>query len=215
MENSIKHRRVAVIGYSGHSFVATDILMVGGYKVEAYCDREEKSTNPFSLQYLGNEADDAAIEWIRKNNYFIAIGDNNIRGKVFESMKAKLKASPVNAIHPSAIIASSVMVGEGVMVAAGAVINPLSKIGDGAICNTSCSIDHECMVGQFSHIGPGTILCGNVIVGKRSFVGAGAVVRQGIVIGDDVIIGAGAVIVKDVADRMIIVGNPQKELSKK
>ncbi|HAO47433.1 MAG TPA: hypothetical protein DCQ97_10945, partial [Chitinophagaceae bacterium] len=65
------------------------------------------------------------------------------------------------------------------MIAAQATINPLARIGKGAICNTGCIVEHECVVGDFAHIGPGAVLCGNVSVGEGSFVGANAVVRQG------------------------------------
>ena len=40
----------------------------------------------------------------------------------------------------------------GVMIAANATINPLAKIGTGAICNTGGIIEHECEVGDFAHI---------------------------------------------------------------
>lgn len=211
--NNHSHKPVAVIGYSGHGFVAADILLCAGYRVEAYCDQAQKTNDPFSLRYLGSESDPAALEWLQANQYFISIGDNVIREKVYLLLTEKLPR-PVNAIHPSAVISPSVKMQDGIMVAAGAVINPLSTIGTGAICNTSCSVDHECVVGEFAHIGPGAILCGNVRVGRRSFVGAGAVVRQGITIGDNAVIGAGCVVVKDVPDNMIMIGNPQKELRK-
>ena len=203
-----------MIGYSGHGFVAVDILLTAGYKVIGYCDREEKNYNPFSLQYFGTENDEKALAWLGQNNYFIAIGDNTIREKVHTQL-IQYVPPPVNAIHPAAVISPSVQMADGIMIAAGTVINPLARIGKGAICNTSSSIDHECIVGEFAHIGPGTILCGNVKVGNRSFVGAGAVVRQGINIGNDVVIGAGCVVVKDVPDNVIMIGNPQKELRKK
>jgi sugar O-acyltransferase (sialic acid O-acetyltransferase NeuD family) len=214
MNPNLPNKPVAVIGYSGHGFVAVDILLCGGAKVAAYCDREQKPHNPFSLQYLGQETDSSAMEWLRLNNYFIAVGDNRIREKIYRQLTQTL-STPVNAIHPSAVISPSVKLEDGIMIAAGAVINPLSYIGKGAICNTSSNIDHECVVGDFAHIGPGTILCGNVKVGARTFVGAGAVVRQGITIGNDVMIGMGCVVVKDVPDGMVVVGNPQKELRKK
>ena len=214
MNPNLPNKPVAVIGYSGHGFVAVDILLCGGATVAAYCDREQKANNPFSLQYLGTETDTAAMEWLKNNNYFIAVGDNRIREKIYRQLTQTLSA-PVNAIHPSAVISPSVKLEDGIMIAAGAVINPLSHIGKGAVCNTSSSIDHECVVDDFAHIGPGAILCGNVKVGARTFVGAGAVVRQGITIGKDVMIGMGCVVVKDVPDGMIVVGNPQKELRKK
>jgi acetyltransferase-like isoleucine patch superfamily enzyme len=96
------------------------------------------------------------------------------------------------------------------MIAANATINPLASIATGAICNTGCIIEHECVVGEFAHIGPGAVLCGNVKVGAGSFVGANAVIRQGITIGNNAMIGAGAVVVKDVPDNVTVMGIPAK-----
>ena len=210
MNKEPHHKEIAVIGYSGHAFVAVDILLSSGYNVTNYCDQERKSLNPYSLEYLGPEHEDRAMQWLKQRAYFIAIGDNAVREKLYRRLSGVI-SPPVNAIHPSSIIASTVTLQDGIMIAAGAVINPLASIGAGAICNTSSSIDHECVVGSFAHIAPGAILCGNVQVGERTFIGAGAVIRQGIQIGSDVMIGAGCVVVKNVPDNMIMVGNPQKE----
>jgi sugar O-acyltransferase (sialic acid O-acetyltransferase NeuD family) len=205
------NKPIALIGYSGHAFVAADILLSTGNKPAAYCDNEEKDFNPFSLKYLGKDTEASTVQLLKDYHYFIAVGDNAIRRKIFNHLKAEL-GLPVNVIHASAVIAASAEFGNGVFVAANVAINPLSKIGDGVICNTSCSIDHECVVGDFAHIAPGAVLCGNVTVGENSFVGANAVVRQGITIGKNVMIGAGAVIVKDIADNTTVVGNPHKSL---
>lgn len=213
MNNHPHHNPVAVIGYSGHSFVAIDILKLAGYDVVGYCDVGKKELDPFSLPYLGSEKEAATREFLKGKNYFIAVGDNHIRARIYDNLLGDL-GKPLNAIHPSAVLASSIQLGNGIMIAAGVVINPLAGIGKGVICNTSSSIDHECMVGDFSHIAPGAILCGNVTVGKGSFIGAGSVIRQGITIGDNVMIGAGCVVVRNVPDNVVMVGNPQKELRK-
>jgi serine acetyltransferase len=97
-----------------------------------------------------------------------------------------------------------------VMIAANATINPLATVGTGAICNTGCIIEHECVVGEFAHIGPGAVLCGNVKIGDGTFVGANAVIKQGITVGKNAMIGAGAVVVKDVPDGVTVVGVPAK-----
>jgi acetyltransferase-like isoleucine patch superfamily enzyme len=96
------------------------------------------------------------------------------------------------------------------MISANAVINPLAKIGNGVICNTTCIIEHECAVGDFAHIGPGAVLCGNVTIGSLAFVGAGAIIRQGITVGENAMIGAGAVVVKDVPNGVTVKGCPAK-----
>jgi len=203
---------VAIIGYSGHAYVIVDILLNAGRLVTAYCDAEEKLKNPYHLQYLGKESE--MIDALKRFDYFTCIGHNGIREKLYNELKQFL-GSPINAIHPTAVISSSVQLEDGIMIAANATINPLAEIGRGVICNTSSSIDHECVIGDFAHIGPGAVLCGNVKVGKGSFVGANAVIRQGLSIGNNVMIGAGSVVVKDIPDNVTVVGNPQKVLVKK
>ena len=92
-----------VIGYSGHAFVTIGILNAAGKKVTGYCEREEKSFNPFSLQYFGSENGEKAISAFKENDFFISIGDNHIREKIFDQL-AMQGLLPVNAVHPSAVI---------------------------------------------------------------------------------------------------------------
>ncbi|HNA01215.1 MAG TPA: acetyltransferase [Ferruginibacter sp.] len=200
-----------LIGYSGHAFVVYGILRSAGIAVTGYCDREAKQQNPFELPYFGTELSEKGMQAIRDHGFFIAVGDNSIRKKIYDQL-ASQNLQPVNAIHASAVIdPSAVVAKQGVMIAAQATVNPLARIGAGAICNTGCIIEHECVVGAFAHIGPGAVLCGNVQVGDGSFVGANAVVRQGIRIGRNAMIGAGAVVVKDVPDGTTVVGVPARQ----
>jgi sugar O-acyltransferase (sialic acid O-acetyltransferase NeuD family) len=199
-----------LIGFSGHAFVLYGIFTATGKKVMGYCDVAEKENNPFNLPYFGTENSETGLQAIKENGFFIAVGDNRLRKKIQESLQ-KNNLPPVNAIHPSAIIDASARVAlHGVMIAANVTINPLAKIGTGVICNTGCIIEHECEVGAFAHIGPGTVLCGNVKIGEATFVGANAVIRQGITVGDNVMIGAGAVVVKNVPDNATVMGIPAK-----
>jgi sugar O-acyltransferase (sialic acid O-acetyltransferase NeuD family) len=199
-----------LIGYSGHAFVVYGILHAAGKKVTGYCDVVEKNYNPFNLPYYGTEDSEAALDAIRQGGYFIAVGDNLLRNKIYDNLLQK-KLIPGNAIHPSAVIdASATIATEAVMIAANVSINPLTTIGTGAICNTGCIIEHECMVGEFAHIGPGAVLCGNVTIGSGSFVGAKAVIKQGITVGKNAMIGAGAVVIKDVPDNVTVIGVPAK-----
>ena len=211
MKTTLK-KPVAIIGYSGHAYVIIDILLSAGRLVTAYCDQEEKEFNPYHLQYLGKESE--VIKKLKRFDFFASVGHNGIREKIHMQMSAFL-GNPINAIHPSAVISSSVKMGDGIMVAANATINPLTELGRGVICNTSSTIDHECKINDFVHVAPGAVLCGNVTIGKGSFVGANSVIKQGITIGRNVIIGAGTVVVKDIPDNVTVVGNPQKQLIKK
>ncbi|RYY49506.1 MAG: acetyltransferase [Chitinophagaceae bacterium] len=201
---------MVIVGYSGHGYVVCSILKAAGLRVTAYCDNLVKDSNPFNLQYLGKEDDETALAAFREMKSFVAIGNNHLRKRLSDFILVQ-GGRLINAVHPTSIICPSAIIEKaGVMVAAGAIIQPLAKIGAGAICNTGCIVEHECIVGAYSHIGPGTVLCGNVNVGENSFIGAGAIVRQNITIGRHCMIGAGSVVIKDVPDHSTVVGVPAR-----
>ncbi len=202
-------KTIALIGYSGHAYVAFEIFFSQGLTVSVYTDIEEKKLNPYGLKWLGDEDEISVIEKLKDYTYFVSIGDNIIRNKVSKKL-INVLGNPENALHKSAIISRSINAGFGNMFAPLVIINPQVQIGNGVICNTGCIIEHECIIGDYANIAPGAVLCGNVIVGENTFIGAGSVVKQGVTIGKNVIIGAGAVVIRDVEDNKKIVGNPQR-----
>lgn len=201
-----------LIGYSGHSYVINGILKSIGLKVTGYCDNEEKKYNPFSLKYFQGETSEVGLKALTQEDFFIAIGNNKIRKAVYNNLAIR-NLLPVNAIHATAVIDDSVNIApHGVMIAPNVSINALARIGIGAICNTYAVIEHECIIGDFAHVGPGAVLCGNVSIGENSFIGAKSVIRENISIGKNVIVGAGSVVVKDIPDNVKVVGNPARIL---
>lgn len=198
---------VTIIGYSGHAYVVCEALELSGHKITGYCDKEEKSLNPYSLSYLGDENANSFLD--KPRQVFAAIGNNQIREKVIKKISTH-HFTFINAIHPSAIISKKATIKKGILVAAITTINPFAKIGKGVILNTGCIIEHECKIGDFAHIAPGAVLAGNVTIGERSFIGANSVVKQGSKIGKDVIVGAGTVVINDLPDGVTAVGNPAR-----
>lgn len=105
-------------------------------------------------------------------------------------------------IDPSATISKSAVIGAGSFIGKNVVINAHAAIGSHCIINTGAIIEHECNVGDFSHISVGSILCGNMEVGSDTFIGAGSTVIQGIKIRDNVVIGANSTVLTDVESNM-------------
>lgn len=48
------------------------------------------------------------------------------------------------------------------------------------------------------------------IIGDKVFLGANSVILPGVELGDNVIVGAGAIVTKNVADGMVVAGNPAR-----
>ena len=48
---------VVLIGYSGHSYVIAEILVLSGFVLKGYCEKSRISYNPYDLEYLGFEQD--------------------------------------------------------------------------------------------------------------------------------------------------------------
>jgi len=207
----MKSIETVLVGYSGHGCVLAEAALCAGFKLSFYIDLSKAIRNPYDLSYLAPDINEHFQGWNKGYQYIIGIGDNITRLKIAQKLAGRNQLLPT-IIHPQASVAKNAKFGDGVFVARNAAVNPLAIIGDYALLNTSCVIEHECRIGSAAHIGPGAVLAGNVYVGHRSFIGANSVVKQGVKIGDDVVIGAGSVIIKDVLDGRTVFGNPGKEV---
>ena len=97
-------------------------------------------------------------------------------------------------IHPSATVASSVIVGMGTVIMAGAVVQARAQIGQHCIVNTNATVDHGCRLGDFVHVSPGANLCGEVEVGEGAWIGANATVIQGMKVPPWTVVPAGSTV---------------------
>lgn len=139
--------------------------------------------------------------------YLVAIGDNATRARVFQWLRGR-GGTPLRVVHPSAVIAPSAVVQAGTLVCAGVVVNPAAAVGENAILNTACSVDHDNLIGDHVHLCPGVRLGGSVRIGEGTMVGLGAVVLPGIRIGAWSVIGAGSMVNRNVPDGVVAHGNP-------
>lgn len=202
---------VFLFGYSGHAYVVIESILELGLEIRGYFDLSEAKKNPYSLQYLGSENQGEIKEIINNDFVFPCVGDNRIRQKLVNlfdhlGLNQFVVQDPSASVSRTAIIGSSTYVGKGV------VINAFVEVGKGVILNSGSVIEHECRIESYSHVAPGSILCGNVTVGSLSFIGANSVVRQNTKITDNIIIGAGSVVVKDVLEKGVWVGNKLKRI---
>jgi acetyltransferase EpsM len=142
----------------------------------------------------------------------IGIGNNHHRKAKFEALKAEGRRF-ANAIHPSAVLTQRLRVGEGVVVAAGVIVNVDTTIGDNVILNTGATLDHDNQVAAHVHVAPGCHLAGNVTLGEGAFLGIGTCAIPGIEVGAWATCGAGSVLVRPVPPGAKVMGVPARPRS--
>lgn len=197
---------VVILGNGGHARVVADICRVSGRTVRGFIDR---GGAPPGEHVLGGDdlLDDRAF--VDAHEFVIGIAHQRIRRRLAELVLAK-GGTLTSVIHPSAVVAADVVVGRGVVLVAGCIVNPASVLGDLVIVNTGATVDHDSVLHKGVHVCPGAHLAGSVICGEYAFVGTGAIVVPNRTIGQRAIVGAGAIVIADVADDVTVVGAPAR-----
>ncbi len=192
------HKKLVIIGASGHGKVVADIALLNGYDDIVFLDDNENIGYCGGFPVVGKVSEAEHLD----GDKFVAIGNAKIREQI------QNRINTVVLIHPNATLGRNVVIGEGTVIMAGAVINAEAKIGRGCIINTASSVDHDCVIGDYTHVAVGAHLCGTVLVGNRTWIGAGATVSNNITICSDATIGAGAVVVRDITESGTYMGVP-------
>lgn len=192
-----------LLGVGGHAKVIIDAAKISGKKIDAVYDDDE---NTHGKEFCGYKVA-GKIDSDLQGDAIIAIGNNKTRKKISTCLK---KMNWETVIHPTAIIADDVEIGEGSLIMAGTIIQTGTKIGKHCIINTGACIDHDCKIADFSHIAPNCSLAGGIEIGEGTFIGIGTAVSQYLKIGEWCQIGAGAAVVSEIPSNCTAVGVPAK-----
>lgn len=144
-------KKIAIYGASGHGKVVGDIARLNGYDDIIFIDDSVNEHLTFAdFMKLDIEIPIA-----------LGIGDNKIREKLYQTcVQRGLKVKTL--VHPSAVLADNIVIGNGTVIMANVVINSDSTIGKCCILNTACVIEHDNTIGDFVHISPNTACAGGV-----------------------------------------------------
>jgi len=185
---------LVIVGFGGHAKSMADCIeREGKYKIVGYTDITNHNCR---YKYLGTDNELQAIFDSGVKNAAVGIGymgKGSIRIKLYEMLKTIGFELPVIK-DPSSFISDSAIIGEGTFVGKAAIVNAESYIGKMAIINTKALVEHECNVGDFTHVAVGAVLCGQVNVGDSVLIGANATVIQCRKIESNSIVPAGATI---------------------
>lgn len=155
---------IIIIGAGGHGKVVYDaILAQNKFQVLGFVDSvlEPGTIVIHDVKVICKQSN---IESLNNQNlhFIVAIGNNDARAKVYESLKNTFK--PATIIHPLCTIGSNVIIGDGTVVLANAVVNVMSHIGENTIVNTGVIVDHETNIGNHVYLRIGTIIGNNTLI---------------------------------------------------
>ncbi len=203
---------IVIVGASGHAKVVIDALeRQRDHTVVGLVDDAKPAGGEWYGYPLLGPISELALHADRVDAFFVAVGDGFVREVIARSVRdAHPNLEFATIVHPSAVIARGVVLGEGTIVMAGAVVQADVRVGEGCIVNTRASIDHDCTLADYSALSPGATLGGGVEIGRQAFLGLNASVLHGIRIGDHTVVGAGAVVTKDLPSRVIAFGVPAR-----
>jgi sugar O-acyltransferase (sialic acid O-acetyltransferase NeuD family) len=198
--------KVIFYGGTGQAKLNRPIVEHYGAKLVAVFDDTKGLTPPFAdiPLYCGwTEFTRWAMEQSDLTTIGFCITIGNPHGRIRIQLAEKMKTmglTPIPVIHPSAIIADNAVLGEGIQIMAGAIVQPEVKIGDHCIINSGAVLEHEVTLEDAVEIAPNATVLGLTHIGNNTSVGVGALILSRLKIGKDASIGAGVIITENIPD---------------
>jgi sugar O-acyltransferase (sialic acid O-acetyltransferase NeuD family) len=205
--SSSRRLPIVIFGCGGHGRVVADTLKVARAPLAGFLDDRPPASFISEIPLLGGRGRLEEPEFLKNHEILIAIGEARLRRQL-ALLVLDRGGHLAKAIHPSAVVASDVFIGEGTVVMAGVVINTGSRIGRFVIVNTGATVDHDNLIEDGVQISPGCHLAGNVVCRADAFIGTGASIIPRTEIGARAVIGAGAAVISDVPSDALAVGCP-------
>ena len=207
-------QKVIIYGAGSQGLIIAEILsFYDEYQLEGFLD-DSKATIEKEIQGKPVIGGWNQMETCLKNgigNLVVGIGDNKMRVRIAGDATS-LGYSLINAIHPTASIASGLNIGPGTVIKALAVLEPGSVIDENVIIGANSYIGHETMIGNGVHVSGGCKIGGKTVVGEQATIGIGATIINNIHIGKNAQVGAGAVVLEDVPDNQVVFGVPARPI---
>jgi sugar O-acyltransferase (sialic acid O-acetyltransferase NeuD family) len=148
-----------------------------------------------------------SVEELAAKEFLVCVGDPVGRHKIFRGLRSK-GARFGRIVHPTAWVASSSSVGDGVIVGPFAYIGPRSVVGDNCLLNVRATVGHDVVLGASVVLSPHVDVNGGAKCGDATMLGAGVIVDPRVGIGACSKVSSGSVVKRSFDAGFLLVGNP-------
>ncbi|HEX8040779.1 MAG TPA: NeuD/PglB/VioB family sugar acetyltransferase [Chryseosolibacter sp.] len=207
---------VIILGANYLGRASKEIFERNGNVVYCFLDDNKSlhNTEVDNVTVMGSTDDDGFLKLIgKKCEAFIANDDNKLRRNLVKMLNERRKMQPVNAVHPSATLASSATIGHGNFLDAGSQAGAGAAIGNHCIISANVVVGAEAKVGDFVQIGASSTINSGAVIEDEAFIGSGAVIVSGVTIGRGARVGAGSVVIAPVKAGETVFGNPATKVN--
>ena len=172
---------MVIIGAGGYGRLTLDVLVASGFGslVLGFYD-DAHAALPAQVRgfpVLGDVGMLKSMLSVEEVHVVVAITDNGTRLRMANSVRA-LGASFFTAVHPMAYVSPEAMIGDGSVVAAGAVLHPDVAVGSHCYVGPRSVVDREAVVGAGAWLAAGAVVGPAATVGVRAVVGQNASVGR-------------------------------------
>jgi UDP-N-acetylbacillosamine N-acetyltransferase len=182
-------RGLFVIGVGSHARSVADVALDLGVPALTFVDPSARCGQKFAGFPVVTAISELPDGWL----VLAAAGDNFERQRQIE-IEIERYHKLASLISKRAYVGMGAVIGPGTFVAHHAHVGPMAIVARGAIINTAAVVEHDCSIGDFTHVSLNTTIAGRCRIGSQVFLGAGATVIDGVRIIDGVTIGAGSTV---------------------
>jgi len=180
------------------------------YKIKGFLDDNPRILDNYDMD-VGIIGDLNSYEIKNQDRFLFAIGDIDVKKRLVARLKKK-GAKFLTLIHPTAIVANTAKIGQGVIICPFVTVSDHVQLGDFIIMNIYSSCGHDAKVGNYCILSPYATINGFVILEDEVFLGTHAAVIPYKKVGYKSKISANSVVMRDVAANKIVFGVPGKAI---
>ena len=189
---------------------AKDSFSKDQYKITGFLDDNPKILDNYDMD-VGIIGNLNSYEIKNQDRFLFAIGDIDVKKRLIIKMK-KRGAKFLTLVHPTAIMANTTKIGEGVIICPFCLVSDNVLLEDFVMMNVYSSCGHDAKVGRYSILSPYATLNGFVILEDEVFLGTHTTVIPYKRVGYKSKISANSVVMRDVATNKIVFGVPGKAI---